>query len=64
MTKTAKLVTAYLKTRVVVEDNATEDDIIWAAKQNFREILENDIGENIEEIEDDEEVPYNPETDN
>jgi hypothetical protein len=64
VTKVAKLVGVSLLTRVVVENYATEDEIIKKAKQNFRTQLENDIGDNIDIIENDEECPYNPEIDN
>lgn len=59
----AKLVYCSFVTRVVVADNATEDQIIQESKDQFIQKVRDDLGENIEEIIEDEECPYNPETD-
>jgi hypothetical protein len=61
MAKVAKLVYISLVTRVIVEENATEDDIIMAAKPKFMDSIFNDFGENLEKIVDDTECPYEEE---
>jgi len=45
-------------TRVVVEDEASEETILEAAKSQLVDKVMNDLGDNVEEIEDDEEMPY------
>ncbi len=64
MSKVAKLVYVSLATRVVVDENASEDEILNAASVKFIEKIVNEIEEHIEEIVDDEESPFNPEFDN
>jgi len=59
----AKLVYCSFVTRVVVPDDATEEQIIDLSRSNFIEKIWNDLSENIEEIIDDEEVPYNSKVD-
>ncbi len=55
----AKLVTVTLVTRVVVEANATDEDIMAEAKSNYQTKIDNDeLIENLVEIRDDEECPY------
>lgn len=54
----AKLVKVSLMTRVVVGDNATEEEILEASKAQLVEKVMNDLADNVEEIEDDEEMPY------
>lgn len=61
--KVAKLVAVSLMTRVVVENTASEKDIANAAKDQLKEVIENDIHDNIEFIEDDTECPFDPEND-
>jgi hypothetical protein len=57
--KVAKLVYLSLMTRVIVDENATYEDIVEAVRPNFREsINDTALGENIEEIIDDEEIPF------
>lgn len=56
--KVAKLVTVSLMTRVVVEDNASDEQIVEAARINYRNIVENELWDNLEDIKDDTEVPY------
>ena len=56
--KVAKLVSCNLMTRVIVEENATEDEIIRAAKHNLIYTVNESLGDNIDTIEDDEECPY------
>ena len=64
MTKVTKLVYTSMVTRVVVDENATEQQIIEASKPNFIEkIVDTAFGEHIEEVIDDEECPYDPNTD-
>ena len=57
MTKVAKLVYVSFITRVVVDENATDDQIIEAAKPNLYEKVRLETGENLEKIEDDTECP-------
>jgi hypothetical protein len=61
MAKVAKLVYVSMVTRVIVDEDATDEQIIQASKNNFVEKVLNELGENLEEIVDDEEVPYDPE---
>lgn len=56
--KVAKLVLWSPITRVVVEEDATYEQIIEAARSRFQTILDNDYSENIEDVIDDEEYPY------
>ena len=58
MKKVAKLVAVTLLTRVVVDENATDEQIIEASKSNFHEKVDVELGDNIEFIEDDTECPY------
>jgi hypothetical protein len=57
MTKVAKLVYYSFVTRVIVDENATEEEIIQASKTKMLDKVKNELGENIEEIIDDEECP-------
>lgn len=63
MSKVAKLVYISLATRVVVDENATEDEILNAARSKFIVKVQEELGENLEEILDDTECPYEPEFD-
>lgn len=57
--KVAKLVTTTLITRVIVDKNATEDQIVKAAKPNYiAKLNNNELGENIEKVVDDKECPF------
>ena len=59
MARVAKIVTISLMTRVIVEDTATDEEIMLVAIPRFKEKLEGDgICDNIEEIVDDEEMPF------
>lgn len=59
MAKVAKLVMVSLVTRVIVDESATEDQIISASYKGFQAKIDNrELGDNLESIEDDEEVPY------
>lgn len=57
----AMLVMTSFVTRVIVEDNATEDNIIFHATNKIVDQVLNEFDENIEEICSDLEQPYNPE---
>jgi hypothetical protein len=56
--KVAKLVYASFVTRVVVDANATEEQILDSARKQFAFKVENELSENIEEIVNDVECPY------
>lgn len=56
--KVAKLVYVSLMTRVVVEDTATESEILEKAIPRLSEKLMREPFENVEEIVDDGEVPF------
>lgn len=58
MAKVAKLVYISLATRVVVDENATEDEIIQASRANFIDKIQVELGEYIEEIVNDTELPF------
>lgn len=57
--KVAKLVYISLATRVIVDANATEEEIVEASKENFLNKINTELHENLEEILDDEEMPFN-----
>jgi hypothetical protein len=61
--KVAKLVYVSLATRVVVDEGASFEEIVRAAKSNITYKVANELGENIEEIIPDEEMPYDPSSD-
>lgn len=63
MGKVAKLVTITMKTRILVDENASESDIIELASIRMSEKIQYEFNENLESIEDDIECPYNPEFD-
>lgn len=57
--KVAKLVYFSLMTRVIVDEDATDEEIIKACYPNIQAKLNNhELGENLEDIEDDEEAPF------
>ena len=56
--KVAKLVYVSLATRVVVEDTATEEEILELAMPRFVDKIINELSENIDEIIDDTLLPY------
>jgi len=60
MAKVAKLVYVSFLTRVVVEDTATDDEILDIARPKFIDKVRTELHENLEEIINDTEVPYNP----
>ena len=51
-------------TRVVVPDDATEEQILDLAKQQIKKILYSDFSENVELIIEDQESPYDSKFDN
>jgi hypothetical protein len=57
MRKVAKLVAYSFMTRVVVDEDATDDQIIQASKRMIIEKVNLELGEHLESIEDDEECP-------
>jgi hypothetical protein len=58
MSKVAKLVYVSLVTRVVVDEKATEQEILELAFPKLSEKLTDEFIENLEEIVDDIECPY------
>ena len=57
MRKVAKLVAYSFMTRLVVDEDATEKQIIDASKRMIKLKVQDELGENLESIEDDEECP-------
>jgi|GEM_PF-2382630 hypothetical protein len=60
----SKLVYVSLVTRVVVKDDASDDLILECAKVKLIDKIKNELHENVEEIVDDVECPYDVEFDN
>lgn len=59
MAKVAKLVVFSLMTRVIVDENATDDEIVAKARPRIQAKIDNDeLIENIESIDNDNEIPY------
>lgn len=56
--KVAKLVYVSLLTRVLVEETATDEQIILEAKKGLQAQLDNDLSDNVEKIENDTECPF------
>lgn len=56
--KKAVIVTAEVSTRIIVDEDATEDEIAKAAKKNLLSNLDADYADNITDISDDIEMPY------
>lgn len=63
MKKVAKLVRVMVTTRIIVDENASEDEIMETALPRLLDNLQSNAFENIEEIVDDVEVPYDPDMD-
>ncbi|GIV43874.1 MAG: hypothetical protein KatS3mg035_0997 [Bacteroidia bacterium] len=58
MAKVAKLVCFSLMTRVIVDENATEDEIIEACYPKIQDKIDNrELGDNLESIKEDIEIP-------
>lgn len=64
MTKVAKLIAVSLLTRVIVDETASDDEIIAKAKSKFIDKINDELGENIEYIAPDTECPYDEDHDN
>jgi hypothetical protein len=63
--KKAHLVYVSMATRVVVDENATEQDIIKLANAKIiNNIIADGIFENVEEVLEDDECPYDADFDN
>ncbi len=58
MKNVAKLVTVSFTTRVVVNEEATDSDILEVAKEKFVEQVNNDIHDNLISISNDTECPF------
>jgi hypothetical protein len=59
MNKVAKLIEVSLMVRVIVDENATEEQIIAASYDKFQDKLDNrELGDNLVSIEDDTECPF------
>jgi hypothetical protein len=56
--KKAVIVTAEVSTRIIVDEDATDDEIAKAAKKNLLKNLDADYADNITDISDDIEMPY------
>jgi hypothetical protein len=63
MEKVAKLVTITMTTRVIVDENASESDVIEQASIKMSEKIQHEFNENLESIYEDTECPYDPEYD-
>jgi hypothetical protein len=61
MAKVAKLVYVSMVTRVIVDEDATEEQIINVAQYKFMDKVQTELCENLENIVDDVECPYDPE---
>lgn len=58
MAKVAKLVMVSMMTRIVVEENATDEQMLEASKPAFLMKINTEIGEHLERIIDDTECPF------
>ena len=58
MAKVAKLVMVSMMTRIVVEENATDEQMLEASKPAFLMKINTEIGEHLEQIVDDTECPF------
>ena len=63
MGKVAKLVTITMTTRVIVDENASEADIIEQASIKMSDEIQYEFNENLESICEDVECPYDPKFD-
>jgi hypothetical protein len=52
-----------LATRVIVDEDATEEQILEAAKHRFIDKVQTELGEHLEFIGYDDECPYDPDMD-
>ena len=58
MKKVAKLVYITMATRVIVDEDAQDDEIVEASRKNFILKVKEELHENLEDIVDDIECPY------
>jgi hypothetical protein len=56
--KVAKLIAISLMTRVIVDQDATDEQIIETARPKLLTLVDEPLGDKVEEIYDDEECPY------
>jgi hypothetical protein len=63
MGKVAKLVTITMKTRIIVDEDASEVEIIEQASIKMSEKIQHEFNENLESICEDTECPYDPDFD-
>lgn len=61
--KVAKLVYVSFLTRVIVNEDASDEEIFEAARPELKKKAAEEMFENLEKIKDDTECPYDPETD-
>lgn len=61
--KVAKLVCVSFVTRVIVDENATLDEIMNEARPKLINKVLNELSENLEDVIEDKEQPYNYQTD-
>ena len=60
MSKVAKLVSVSLMTRVIVDEDASESEILELAGIKLAEKIQYELTDHLEDIEDDIECPYDP----
>lgn len=58
MSKVAKLVCVTMITRVIVDENASDEEILELVGEPFNFKLKYELSENLEYIKDDEEMPF------
>jgi hypothetical protein len=63
MGKVAKLVYVTMVTRVVVDEGASDEEILRKAKPRLAFKVANELGVHVDEITPDEEMPYDPSSD-
>lgn len=63
MKKVAKLVYITMATRVIVDEDAQDDEIVEASRKNFILKVKEELHENLEDIVDDIECPYDENSD-
>lgn len=63
MAKVAKLVTVTFVTRVIVDENASDEQIFEAARPELKHKAAEEMFENLEDIKNDTECPYGDDED-
>lgn len=58
MALVAKLVLVSLMVRVIVDEKASEEEILNFARPKFHDVVRNELHENLDDIIDDTEMPY------